>query len=100
MIRRGWILTLAVLLSMAITSAGLAAGDAQREKPIRIVLAGLLAKEGTIADTAIMECGSPLGREGTSRMRAEDGRHVGESHLIPQANAGMSNSGGREALGR
>ena len=40
MIRRGWILALVVLLSVAITSACLAAGDAQHEKPIRIVLVG------------------------------------------------------------
>ena len=40
MSRRGLILALVVLLSVAITSACLAAGDAQHEKPIRIVLVG------------------------------------------------------------
>ena len=38
--RRGLILALAVLLPVAITSACLAADDAQREEPIRIVLIG------------------------------------------------------------
>lgn len=40
MIRRGLVLALAVLVSVAIASACLAAGDAQHEKPIRIVLVG------------------------------------------------------------
>jgi hypothetical protein len=40
MLRRGRVLALVVLLSVAITSACLAAGDAQHEKPIRIVLVG------------------------------------------------------------
>ena len=38
--RRGLVLALAVLHSVAITSACLAADDAQREKPMRIVLVG------------------------------------------------------------
>jgi lysophospholipase L1-like esterase len=40
MIRRGLVIALAVLFSLAIASACLTAGDAQHEKPIRIVLVG------------------------------------------------------------
>ena len=48
MIRRGWVLALVVLFSVAITSACLAAGDALQEKPIRIVLVG----DSTVASYA------------------------------------------------